>query len=184
VLISIWLWQPAPVRRVVLDCWVIGWAFTETPLSILMPAGRYTQDLADLGQREKAAVFFSWRPFLPSNARPALVAMLRDDSVSDRAKVAIASRLKRELDFSREQQWVRDTNATGALVDVASKVGSEAGDTAILALSRVNPALLTREDYRRLAELRDKEPDDVRGRYRRDEIDAILATNPYAPTRP
>jgi hypothetical protein len=179
-LLAVWLLQPAPVRRVVLNCWAFSWP----PLIGLVPWSRYTQDLADPGQRDKVVGSFGCLGEPPSNALPALVAMLRDYSVSDRTKRGIAAMLTFQWAYgNQQQQWVRDTNATGALVDVASKVGSEAGGDAIAALSKVRAALLTQEDYRRLAELRDKEPDDVRGRYRRDEIDAILATNPYAPGR-
>lgn len=180
ILLAVWVWQPSPVRRVVLNCWAFSWP----PLIWLVPWSRYTQDLADPGQRRKVVGAFSCLGKPPSKALPVLVAMLRDHSVSDGTKIRIASTLTFQLTCGNQRQWVPDTNATEALVDLASQVGSEADDAAILALSKVNPALLTREDYRRLAELRDKEPDDVRGRYRRDKIDAILATEPKTAATP
>ena len=177
VLLAVWLWQPAPVRRVVLNCWVFSWP----PMDYLVPYSRYTQDLADPGQRERVASVFSYRPAPPSNALPALMAMLRDDSVSDSAKTGIISMVERRLRWG-SQQWARDGNLTRTLVDLAETRPRNVRYMAILALERARnaiPPLLTPEDYRRLAALRVKvEP------YERDRIDAILATNPYAPTHP
>ncbi len=176
VLLLAWLWQPWPVRWAVMHS---GGIFTWPPMVFLVPTWRYTQDLDDPKLVHQTLFIFWCRDgTAPSNALPALLRIARDDSVPGNERADAIGLLWFRL-RGRRLQWAREAHLTRTLVDVAETGPPYARDAAIYALRSVRgaqPPLLTAEDYRRLAGLREKVPS-----YQRDRIDHILATEPAKP---